>query len=199
MADGKDGDGKVSYVNIQTNTDSIANPDTMFEKMINNKKESLEIVVEDSSPPVKRNNTHYVEMSLFDTFYEDYMNFENYIRDILDARYTNVAAKNEPVSHEKESYSWTIKLATLEQRINALSKGNEHLKGKIESYIRELEHHVVPQLNAQKAGVSVIHIAGNNINFKGINDINVKKIAEDIINIGKKCAVLAVKCLYHQF
>ena len=90
MADGKDGDGKVSYVNIQTNTDSIANPDTMFEKMINNKKESLEIVVEDSSPPVKRNNTHYVEMSLFDTFYEDYMNFENYIRDILDARYTNV-------------------------------------------------------------------------------------------------------------
>ena len=199
MADGKYGDGKVSHVNIQTNTDSIANPDTMFEKMINNKKESLEIVVEDSSPPVRRNNTHYVEMSLFDTFYEDYMNFENYIRDILDARYTNVAAKNELVSHEKESYSWTIKLATLEQRINALSKGNEHLKGKIESYIRELEHYVVPQLNAQKAGVSVIHIAGNNINFKGINDINVKKIAEDIINIGKKCAVLAVKCLYHQF
>ena len=36
MSDGKDGSGKGMYVNIQTNTDSIANPNTMFEKMINN-------------------------------------------------------------------------------------------------------------------------------------------------------------------
>ena len=35
MADGKDGEGKGVYVNIQTNTDSIANLDNMFEKMIN--------------------------------------------------------------------------------------------------------------------------------------------------------------------
>ena len=39
-----------------------------------------------------------------------------------------------------------------------------------------------------KTGVSVVRIGGNNINFRGINDINVKRIAEDIINIGKKCA-----------
>ena len=31
-------------------------------------------------------------------------------------------------------------------------------------------------------------IGGKNTNFKAINDINVKSIAEDIINIGKKCA-----------
>ena len=37
MADGKDGDGKGAYVNIQRNTDSIATPDTMFEKMIKQK------------------------------------------------------------------------------------------------------------------------------------------------------------------
>ena len=36
--------------------------------------------------------------------------------------------------------------------------------------------------------VSVVHIGGKNINFRGINDINVKRIAEDIINIGKKYA-----------
>ena len=100
MADGKDGDGKGAYVNIQTITDSIANPDTMFEKMINNQSKSLEIVIEDSSSPVKRHNTHYAEMSLFDTFYEDYMDFRNYIRDILDARYTYVAAENEVVSDD---------------------------------------------------------------------------------------------------
>ena len=133
MADRKDGVGKGAYVNIQRNTDSMANPDTMFEKMINNQNKSLEIVMEDSSSPVKRHNTHYVEMSLFDTFYEDYMDFKNYIRDILDARYRNVAAENKLVSDEKESYFWTIKLATLEEKINVLSKENEHLKGEIES------------------------------------------------------------------
>ena len=69
--------------------------------MIINQNKSLEIVIEDLSSPIKRQNTHYVKMSLFDTFYEDYMCFKNYIRDILDARYTNVAAENELVSDEK--------------------------------------------------------------------------------------------------
>ena len=134
MVDGKDGDGKRANVNIQTNTDSIANPDTMFEKIINNLNKSLEIVIEDSSSPVKRHNTHYIEMSLLDTFYQDYMDFKNHIRDILDARYTNVAAENELVS-----YSWTIKLATLEEKINALLKEDEHLKGEIESYQKVIQ------------------------------------------------------------
>ena len=107
--------------------------------MIINQNKSLEIVIEDLSFPIKRQNTHYVKMSLFDTFYEDYMCFKNYIRDILDARYTNVAAENELVSDEKESYSWTIKLATLEEKINALSKENEHLKGEIESYQKVIQ------------------------------------------------------------
>ena len=71
MADGKDGDRKRAYVKIQRNTDSFANPDTMFEKIINNQNKSLEIVIEDSSSLVKRHNMHYVEMSLLDTFYED--------------------------------------------------------------------------------------------------------------------------------
>ena len=61
----------------------------------------------------------------------DNIDFKNYIRDILDARCTNVAAENELVSDEKESHSWTTKLATLEEKINALSKENEHLKGEI--------------------------------------------------------------------
>ena len=55
-------------------------------------------------------------MSLFDTFQEDYIDFKNYSKDILDARYTNVAIEN--VSDRTESYSWTIKLATLEEKIN---------------------------------------------------------------------------------
>ena len=56
------------------------------------------------------------------------------IRDILDAGYTNVAAENEFVLGKKESYSWIIKSGTLEEKINALLKENEHLKGEIEAY-----------------------------------------------------------------
>ena len=53
---------------------------------------------------------------LFDTSYEDYIDFENYIRDVLDDKYANVAAENKLLSDEKESFSWTIKLATLEKK-----------------------------------------------------------------------------------
>ena len=102
--------------------------------MTNNQNKSLEIVIKNPSSPMKRQSTHYVEMSLFDAFCEDCIDFKNYIRDILDTRYTNVAAENELVSDEKESNFWTTKLATLEERINALSKENEHLKGEIDSY-----------------------------------------------------------------
>ena len=56
-----------------------------------------------------------------------------------------------------------------------------------EAKIQELENYIVLHLNAQKPDVSVLHIGGNT-NFKGINDINVKRITEDIINIGKKRA-----------
>ena len=66
--------------------DSIANPDTMFEKMIINQNKNLEIVIEDPSSPVIRQNMHYIEMSLFNAFYEDCIDFKNHIRDILDTR-----------------------------------------------------------------------------------------------------------------
>ena len=71
---------------------------------------------------------------------------------------------------------------------NSFEKAKSFIKSFTGGKIQELEHYVVPHLNAQKSDVSVIHIGGNNINFKGIKDINVKRIAEDILNIGKKCA-----------
>ena len=64
--------------------------------------------------------------------FDKYIDFKNYIKDILGARYANAAAENEFVSNEKESYSRTIKLATLEEKVNALSKENEHPLREIE-------------------------------------------------------------------
>ena len=89
-SDGKDVDRKGTYVNIQITTDSIANPDTMFKKIINNQNKSLEIIIKKSCSPVSRQNTHYVApwlkffMVLHILCYEEYTDFKNYMRDILD-------------------------------------------------------------------------------------------------------------------
>ena len=69
MLDEKDGDRKGAYVNIQTNTDSKVNLETVFEKIMNYQNKSLEIVVEGSSSHANRKNMHCVE-SLFKAFYE---------------------------------------------------------------------------------------------------------------------------------
>ena len=98
-------------------------------------------------------------MSLFDTFYEDYIDFKNYIRDILDARYTNVVAENELASDEKKSYSWAIKLASLEKKINALSKENEHFKGEIESYQKVIQ--LMTSETSNKIGINVWKTVSN--------------------------------------
>ena len=71
---------------------------------------------------------------------------------------------------------------------NLFEKAKFFIKSFPGAKIQNLEHYVVPYLNAQNPNLSVIHIGGNNIIFKSINDIIVKRIAEDIINIGKKCA-----------
>ena len=76
---------------------------------------------------------------------------------------------------------------------NSFEKAKSFIKSFPGAKIQELGHYLVPHLNAQKPGVSVIHIGGNNVNFKGINDINVQSIAEDMMNIGKKYANFSIK------
>ena len=83
----------------------------MFKQMINNQNKSLEIIIKKSRSPVRRQNTHYVAPY-----------FKNYMRDILDVRYANVAVENELVGDERKNYSRTIKFASLEVKINLLSK-----------------------------------------------------------------------------
>ena len=72
---------------------------------------------------------------MFDTFYEDYIDFKDYIRRILDPSDRNLAAENELV----RDYSWTIKLSSLEKKTNGLLKENEHLKVETESYQRAIQ------------------------------------------------------------
>ena len=54
--------------------------------------------------------------------------------------------------------------------------------------VEELQHYVTPHLEAQKPDISIIHVGGNNVNLKNLEDINVDEISENIVNVGKKCA-----------
>ena len=62
----------------------------MFDIMINSQNKILEIVTEEPPSQLKRQNMYYVEMSLLEGFFEDYIDLENYIRHVLDATYTNL-------------------------------------------------------------------------------------------------------------
>ena len=63
---------------------------------------------------------------------------------------------------------------------NSFEKGKSFIKSFPGAKIQELEHYVIPQKpDAQKPDVLVIHTGGSNINFKGITNLNVKRIAED--------------------
>ena len=74
---------------------------------------------------------------------------------------------------------------------NSFERAKSFIKSFPGAKIQKSENYVVFHLNTQKLDVSVIYIQENNINFKGINDINVKRIADNIINIRKKCANFA--------
>ena len=54
--------------------------------------------------------------------------------------------------------------------------------------MEELQHYVTPHLETQKPDISIIHVGGNNINYKNLEDINVDEISENIANVGEKCA-----------
>ena len=54
--------------------------------------------------------------------------------------------------------------------------------------MEELQHYVTPHLETQKPDISTIHVGGNNINYKNLEDTNVGEIFENIADVGKKCA-----------
>ena len=54
--------------------------------------------------------------------------------------------------------------------------------------VEDFQHYVTPHLEAQKLDISIIHVGGNNVNLKNLEDINVDEISENIVNVGKKCA-----------
>ena len=71
---------------------------------------------------------------------------------------------------------------------NSFKNGRSFIKSFPGAKVEELQHYVTPHLETQKPDISIIHVGGNNINYKNLEDINVDEISENIANVGKKCA-----------
>ena len=71
---------------------------------------------------------------------------------------------------------------------NSLKNARSFIKSFPGAKVEELQHYVTPHLQAQKPDISIIHVEGNNVNLKNLEDINVDEISENIVNVGKKCA-----------
>ena len=71
---------------------------------------------------------------------------------------------------------------------NSFKNGRSFIKSFPGAKVEEFQHYVTPHLETQKPDISIIHVGGNNINYKNLEDINVDEISENIANVGKKCA-----------
>ena len=71
---------------------------------------------------------------------------------------------------------------------NSFKNGRSFIKSFPDAKVEELQHYVTPHLETQKLDIFIIHVGGNNINYKNLEDVNVDEIPENIANVGKKCA-----------
>ena len=68
-----------------------------------------------------------------------------------------------------------------------------HLNGFSGANIKHLDHFITPTLVEDRPDIVIIHIGSNDITYNTVDQIDVKDIANRIVNIGKKCLSCGVK------
>ena len=76
---------------------------------------------------------------------------------------------------------------------NSLYGGKAHLNCFSGTNIKRLEHFITPNLVEDRPDVVIIHVGSNDITHNTVDQIDVKDIANRILNIGKKCLSYGVK------
>ena len=76
---------------------------------------------------------------------------------------------------------------------NSLHEGKAHLNGFSRANIKRLDHFITPVLVEDRPDIVTIYIGSNDITHNTVDQIDVKDIANRIINIGKKCLSYGVK------
>ena len=76
---------------------------------------------------------------------------------------------------------------------NSLYEGKAHLNGFSGANIKRLDHFINSTLVEDRPDIVRIHIGSNDITDNTVDQIDVKDIANRIVNIGKKCLSYGVK------
>ena len=91
-------------------------------------------------------------MATFDAFYEDYIDFKNYVNDILNSKFKNIvenAEKTLYVSRENKVDENVVRQTILEKKVQDLSEENKRLRTKVEFYKK-----VIQLLTTEKSNVT---------------------------------------------
>ena len=86
-------------------------------------------MVNDNKETQTRGNCEYVTTELFDTFYNDYIDFKHYINDIL-----NILSERNTTFTKKPGVSWQILL--LEEQVEILKLENKKTSGREKSSVK---------------------------------------------------------------
>ena len=120
---------------------------------------SINVIIENKSSTINEDQNHYTKYKclnrdVFEAFYEDYMDFESYINDILKSNFTltnSISAddhlqKQQPPEQEDKNIEKTIK--ELNKKIQMLQEENNNLKQENNTFLEMLE--LMPEQNIQR-------------------------------------------------
>ena len=71
--------------------------------------------------------------------------------------------------------------------------GSSYLKSFSGAKVRHLDHFTEVTLSENNPDIAIFHIRFNGITHRNVEDINNSKIVDEVISIGKKCAIFGVK------
>ena len=76
---------------------------------------------------------------------------------------------------------------------NSLVNGRAFLNGFSGANIKRLNHYITPILEEDRPDIVILHIGCNDITHRTIDNIDIKDISNQLIDIGKKCKSYGVK------
>ena len=89
-----------------------------------------------NTKPTLTSNHNFVSLDLFNTFYDDYIEYKHYVNDVIQ----NISSNNElGKSFEIETKSQQSKMKLLQQEIQTLKNENKDLKEENKSHLKIIE------------------------------------------------------------
>ena len=136
-ANGKDSFYIVDDISVENN--SLSNTPDVNSTIACTKHCDTPLGIISKEKPLAQNNitsanSHLVDMTTFDAFYNDYIDFKSYVNDILNAKFKNIAESAEKELNGEENKTENEYRMNLENKIQKLNEENLNLRAEVKSY-----------------------------------------------------------------